>query len=52
MLLIAGDELVAVNGMPATGLSSAEVTDVLQHLSVNEGLRITARRHVMQRIHR
>jgi len=52
LLITAGDELIAVNGMPVAGLSSAEMTDLLQHLAANEGLRITARRHVMQRINR
>jgi len=47
-----GDEIVAMNGTPVTGMSSAEVSDLLQRLFATEGLRVTARRHLMLRLNR
>lgn len=48
--LYAGDEIIAINDASVAGLTNAEVLDLMQRHADAAQLRITARRHVMQRI--
>ena len=52
VLLSTGDEIVAINGRLVSGLTNAEVLDLMQRHSGGGPLHITAQRHVMQRINR
>jgi len=51
-LLIAGDEIVAINGTSVVGLTNSEVLDLIQCEADTTVVYITARRHVMQRTNR
>jgi len=51
-MLIAGDEIVAINGTSVAGLTNSEVLDLIQCEADTTVVYITARRHVMQRTNR
>jgi len=52
VLVTTGDEIIAINDASVAGLTNAEVLDLMQRHADAAQLRITARRHVMQRISR